>query len=376
VRGWIRHVVCAAGVLAGGAAACGQGGPQGAPVVVEAARTETVEQWREVTGELLAVRRALLAAEEDGLVVEVVPDQGDSVKAGDVVARMRDTRARLEVARLQAEAGVKLAAVKEREADVEKAQRDVSRMEELNQRTSGALSETEDRRTLLNITLARLDMAKAERDSADAALDWARERLARMTITAPFAARVVAKRTEVGQWLKQGDPVVELVALDQLDVRLDVPEKYVDRLAGSKQPVQVRIVATGQVMRAPVAAIIPDADPMSRLFPVRVRLDNKDMALRPGMSVVGLVPTGGREPTVTIHKDAVMRNDVGEYVLYDAGGKSMSAPITTLFPVGERVAIKAPTLPPGAKVIVAGNERLGPGMPIVATERGAVPAGH
>ena len=104
---------------------------------------------------------------------------------------MRDTRARLDVQRLEADAGVKRAAVAEREADAEKARRDVSRMEELNQRTSGAQSETEDKKTLLNIATARLDMARSELASADASLNWARERLARMSIAAPFAARVV-----------------------------------------------------------------------------------------------------------------------------------------------------------------------------------------
>ena len=47
-------------------------------VVVDAARMETVEQWREVTGELKAVQRALLAAEEDGVVVGEVREQGMS----------------------------------------------------------------------------------------------------------------------------------------------------------------------------------------------------------------------------------------------------------------------------------------------------------
>lgn len=106
-------------------------------VVVDAARVETVEQWRKVTGELKAVQRALLAAEEDGLVVGEVREQGD------VVARLRDTRARLEVERLIAEAGVKDAEVHEREQDAEKARRDYQRMEELNQRTSGTVLELE-----------------------------------------------------------------------------------------------------------------------------------------------------------------------------------------------------------------------------------------
>lgn len=361
-RNWIA--VSAAALCACSAAAQPGGGPPPAMVVLDEARREVAEQWREVTGELRAIRRALLAAEEEGLVVELFYEEGDAVKAGETIARLRDTRLKLEVKRSEAELAVKRATLAERQADVEKAHRDVSRMDELQARVTGAQAELDDKRSALAVAEARLDAAKGDVAAAEAGLHWEQERLARTTITAPFACRVIAKRTEVGQWLRQGDPVVEVLALDQIDARLDVPERYVDKLTASKLPIQIRVQATGEILRAPLTAIVPDADPLSRLFPVRVRLENPKGNLRPGMSVIGLVPTGASLPTLTISKDAILRNDAGEYVFYDAGGVAAIAPVRSLFPVGERMAVQSGMLQTGAMVVIEGNERLFPGQPL------------
>jgi RND family efflux transporter MFP subunit len=356
--------------------AAAQMGPS--PVVLDPVTTEVAEQYRQVTGELRSVRRALLAAEEDGMVIELAVDEGDAVKKGQVLARLRDTRARLDVAKFEADLASKKASVGEQTAEVARAKLDVDRLAELQQRASAAWSEMEDKKTAYAAAQARLEVANADVASAEAALNWARERLARMTIEAPFNGRVIAKRTEMGQWVRQGDPVVELLDLDQIDARVDVPEQYVDRIAGAEQPVRIRVQGTGEVLEAPVSAIIPDADPLSRLFPVRIRLNNEGGKLRPGMSIVGLVPTGSSKPTKTVRKDAVMRDDAGEYLFFDAGGTAGVARIRTLFPVGktgERIAIEAATLPDQAKVIVQGNERLFPGMPIADLNAPKPPAG-
>jgi multidrug efflux pump subunit AcrA (membrane-fusion protein) len=189
--------------LLGGAAARGQ---PPAWVVVDPARLESVEQWREVTGELRAVRRSLLAAQEEGLVVDLLRQE--------VIARLHDVRAVLDVERAAADAEARKALVVQREADAEKMGRDLSRIEEMVSRGAGNERERDNARTDQKTAAARLDQARAELAAAEAQLGLARQRLADLTIEAPFGGVVVSRRTDVGQWLQRGDAVVEIVALD------------------------------------------------------------------------------------------------------------------------------------------------------------------
>jgi hypothetical protein len=91
------------------------------------------------------------------------------------------------------------------------------------------------------------------------------------------------------------------------------------------------------------------------------------------MSITGLVPTGSEEPSLTIHKDAILRNEMGEFVFFDAGGVAAMAQIRSLFPVGDRMAIEAEALQAGAKVVTQGNERMFPGQPLIPAA--AIPGG-
>ena len=352
------------------------GGPPPALVTLGEARLEEIEQVREVTGELRAARRSVLASEEEGRVVAVLVEPGDAVEEGQPLARLEDTHARLELERARATLATRGAAVHEMEEAVAKSRRDL----ELRQRPyqAEALTETEiaDARTAVAAAEARLEQARAELAWAEADVGRAQKRLADMVVEAPFRSRVVIKRTEVGQWLTRGGPVVELIQLDSVDAWLDVPERFIAALGRPGAMVQLRVTATGEVRTAAVAGIVPEADPLSRLFPVRVRLENRDEALKAGMGVVGLVPAGEKRATLTVPKDAILRNDAGAYVYANLGGTAQIVRVEPLFGAGDRLALRSERLAPGMQVVVEGNERLFPGQPLIpAGGPGAGPGG-
>lgn len=64
-------------------------------------------------------------------------------------------------------------------------------------------------------------------------------------------------------------------------------------------------------------------------------------------------------------------------MIYNAGGMGMAAPVRSLFPVGDRTAVQSATLKPGMEIVIEGNERLMPGMPIAPTTKApaAAPGG-
>lgn len=368
-RACVRACICGVAGLLPGAAWAQNGAPPPTRVVAEAVRRETVAQWRDVTGELRAARRALLATEEAGLLAAAPFREGDMVREGEEVARLDARRAELALARAQAQAQSREAIVAQRRAVLDRARRELEDKERLYNEVSAARREVDDARTAVEEASARLLEAQADHAFAMAELRLAQVRLEDMTVRAPFDGVVVQRRAEQGEWLGEGDAVIELMDTTSVEAWLHVPESSVELLLSPGATVWVEVPSRGSRVEAPVTRVIPDADPLSRLFPVRVVIQNADGSLRPGARVTGKVPTGERAPTLLVHKDGIRRDDAGEFVYAALGGVATPVRVTTLFAVGDWVAVRSGALEAGVPVIVEGNERLFPGQPVEATMR-------
>lgn len=345
-----------------------------ASVVLDPARLESVERMRRVTGELRALQRSQLAVREEGLVLALEVRAGDEVEKGQVIARLDPVLAELTVVSAEANLDALRAAVAEAQAELERAQFDFDRVKSLFERASASSQEFEDARVELASATARRQRAQADVASAQARLALDKQRLTDMVIRAPFNAKVVSTATDVGQWLSIGDTVCELYDVDSIEAWVNVPESVAPRMAAVGDPVAVQLPALGEELTGSITQVVPAVDPLSRLFPVRIRVPNEAKLLQPGMSVTAMIPTGSREEMLTISKDAILRDDAGEFVYMavpsaqpDSPFPEMGVPvrIERLFSVGSRVAIRAGSLPPGAKLITEGNERLFPTQAII-----------
>ncbi len=349
-------------------------GPPPAAVVVDAVRREPIELWRQVTGELRSLQRSSLAAEEPGVVLTLAVEEGDRIEQGEVIARLDTTLAEIAIEAQEAEVQAQHAVIRQIEVELAQARRDEQRIRDLTDRAASNETELDRARTAVLRLEAQLARARANLRAAEVRLTDARQRVSDMTITAPFTGHITRKSTEVGQWLGRGDEVVELTSLERIEARLDVPEKLIARLREGSTQVRVIIdairVEDEQGRKVPhetlatISRIIPSADPLTRQFTVRVPIPNPEALARPGMSVIAFVPEGRFEPRMTIPRDAVLRDDAGEFVYFDAGGVAMPARIQTRFVTQDRVVIAPGTLQEGMLVVVEGNERLFPSQPL------------
>ncbi len=346
-----------------------------ANVVIDEARMETVERLRRVTGELRALQRSRLAAREEGQVLTLSVRAGDEVEKGQVIATLDPVLAELTVASAEANLDALRASVAEQQAEVDRAQFDFDRIESLVERSSASSQEFEDARVDLASAQARYQRAVADVTAAEARLELDKQRLKDMVIRAPFNAKVISTQTDVGQWLSIGDEVCELYAVDSIEAWVDVPESVIERMSSVGETVSVQIPALAGEIQGTITQIVPAVDPMSRLFPVRIAVPNDRNILQPGMSVTAMIPTGAKQEMLTISKDAILRDDAGEFVYMavpneqqpDSPFKEIAVPvrITRQFAIGDRVAIMPGGMPPGARLIVEGNERMFPTQPIV-----------
>lgn len=352
-----------------------QGGPPPANVTIDEVRSEELIRRRAVTGEIRSRLTSALASQVEGLLIELDVEEGDTVEKGQVIARIDSRRAEIAVRRAESELAFAQAVIKQRQVELDNASRNLERIEELDRLGSSGVSQLDDARTLVASQEAQLAQAQSELTTAQGDLDLAKRELEDMSIEAPFRGRVVNKASEIGQWIGTGDEIVTIVSLDTLEARIDIPEDVYAAVSATmreKGQIEMRLPAlgsgSGQEVFGQVISILPGADRLSRLFPVRVSVDNSDGLLRPGMSLNAFVPTDSSGQYITVHKDAIVRTPTGEVVYFSNDGVSAIAPIERLFAIGERMAVRSPVLQAGMSVVTSGNERMFPGQPLIILE--------
>ncbi len=354
-----------------------------------------------LVGTVRADRRALVAAEVEGIIAEWPAEEGAALKAGDLICRIDDTVAalRLDEARgrldaLQArlselENGVRRemlerlrAAVAEFDAIERRLRFERDRQQKLfeNSQTSAKErmdAEMEHVAATQRLAQARLSLEEGENGVRSEVISQARadlegqravvQRLARdvekTRIVAPFAGFVVEKRSEVGEWLGAGDPVCELVAIDKVRVRAEAPEAVV-QFARPGAPAMLVIEALGENREATITRLIPLAVESARSFPVEIDIDNADGRLLPGMFVWTHVPAGPSGKRLMAPKDALAPSGGGTQTLYvirpgeNGGHMAMPTTVRTGIEAGLHVEIISDSIRAGDLVVSRANERL------------------
>lgn len=350
--------------------ASAQQGPPPTPIRADAVRLETVQEHRQVTGELRAVARAQVATKEEGLVIELLVSEGQAVARGEVLAKLDRRNLQLERDRLEAEKLVAEATVIEREAQLALDLNDLDAVKRLDAQGASNARELADAQATARISEARLLAAQQSLKVIEAQMRLFDRRLEDMIITAPFPGVVTSKLTELGQWVQRGDALVEVVETDVYDAWLDVPQRFAEVALAQRVPMDLVIEAVGRTYRQVTPRVVPLIDPTARSFPVAARIPNDDGVLAPGMSVVAFVPLNTRSERLTVSKNAVMRNATGAYVLAIRAQGNDQPPIAVptsiqpLFEIAGRVVIERGPLSAGDLVVSEGNERLFPGSPV------------
>jgi len=110
-------------------------------------------------------------------------------------------------------------------------------------------------------------------------------RLEKCSITAPFAGRLTAKGAREHEFVRAGEPVVEIIDDHKLLAVMHVPSKYRSHVSNDME-ITVKIDETATEYQGRVYSIGAMIEPGSRTFEVKVVIDNQDLVLKAGMSGV------------------------------------------------------------------------------------------
>ncbi len=255
-----------------------------------------------VSGTLQAVNSATVKARVAGELQGLVLREGDSVRAGQEVARIEavEMQARLRQAQQQADAARAQADISQRQFDNNRALVD-----------QGFIS-----RTALQTSQASLQAAQATYQAALAGADVARKALLDTVLRSPITGQVTARLAQNGERVGVEARILEVVDLSRMEV---------EALLSPADSVQVRVGQTARLhiegssdaaFSATVARINPSAQAGSRAVPVYLTVDpGQDglPALRQGLFVQGLLETGSTE-VLAVPLDAVRTDKPLPYV--------------------------------------------------------------
>jgi RND family efflux transporter MFP subunit len=247
----------------------------------------------DATGYVTARREATVSAQITGTLTAVLIEEGDHVKAGQVMGRLDDTAQRAALAQAQAQLHAAQALLAQDEAQLAQSRRDAQRDEDLVKRNLVSQQALEQARTLVDTGSAQGQGQKKQIEVAEANLRSAQVQLDYCTVRAPFTGVVIAKAAQVGEIVSPFSAgggftrtgIGTLVDMDSLEIEVDVNEAYINRVQPG-QPVESVLNAYPD-WRIPshVIAIIPTADRSKATVKVRIGLDAKDDRIVPDMGV-------------------------------------------------------------------------------------------
>jgi len=247
----------------------------------------------DATGYVTARRQATVSAQITGTLTEVLIEEGDHVKLGQVLGRLDDTAQRASLAQAQAQLHSAQALLAQYEAQLAQSERDVRRAEDLVERKLVSQQTVEQARTQVSTQAAQLQGQRKQIDLATANVRSAQVQLGYCTVRAPFTGVVIAKAAQVGEIvspLSAGGGFTRtgigtIVDMDSLEVEVDVNEAYINRVQPGQPVDSVLNAYPDWKIPSHVIAIIPTADRSKATVKVRIGLDLKDARIVPDMGV-------------------------------------------------------------------------------------------
>lgn len=158
-------------------------------------------------------------------------------------------------------------------------------------------------------------------------LALAQQQLKDTSVVAPLDGVVQQKRSSVGEYLAAGAPVVNIVKMDPLRLRAEIPERE-SRTVHTGQDVRVTVEGDANVYLGKIMRLSPVIAEQNRVLVVEADVRNNG-ALRPGSFAHAEIVTNDAKMAVTVPNNAIVTFAGIEKVIVVQNGKALERPITT-----------------------------------------------
>ena len=319
----------------GASAANAQPGAQGAPaqppvpVAVVPARVGPIASYYNATATLEAEKQAQVLARVAGVVKSLAVEEGDMVRADQVLLQIDNDEYQLRFDQAQA-----------RRENLE------ARFRRAEEMRAQELASSQDFET------AKSELAAAKSDEGLAKLN-----LSYTTVRAPFGGRITRRLVNPGQTASVGTPLFELADFEPLLARVHVPAKEFRRLVAD-QPVELTLDSVERRLQGHITLVSPVIDPQSGTIKVTIEIPSYPAGVRPGDFAEVRIVTDSHERALLVPRLAVI-SEKGEDVVYVAAADSTAERrvVTLGFADNDNAEVTA-GVQPGEPVVVKGQRSL------------------
>lgn len=281
-----------------------------------------------------------LSFSNGGTISRMLVNMGDAVRKGQLVA-MTDT--------VQASDAVELA-----RASLRQAEDTYNRMKQLHD--AGSLPDIKWVETQSKVDQARIQEKMARKHLADCRL------------VSPIDGVVSQRNAEAGQVMAPSAPVMTIVTTHDLEVSISVPESEVRNIyVGQHASIAIEAAGAGSV-RGAVSERGVKADPLSRSYTVKLRIEGPMDGILPGMvATVKMERAGGESAYVLPAESVMLADDNSNFVWVDEGGQAKRKKVVCTGFAANGVII-GEGLNEGDKVIVRGQQKICTGTKVTTVK--------
>jgi RND family efflux transporter MFP subunit len=335
-------------------------------LVTEAAAGGGAAAVLNASGYVTARRKATVSAKITGKVTEILLEEGMRVEAGQILARLDDVSARLQLAFAESELQSARTSLQETEVRLAEANLNLRRSEELVRQEVASTADVDAARAQRDSLAARLAVGRQQVDVAGRGVALRRQELDDTIIRAPFTGVVVSKDAQPGEMISPVSAgggftrtgIGTLVDMTSLEIEVDVNEAYIGRVV-PEQRVEATLDAYPD-WRVPARVIttIPTADRQKATVRVRIGFEQLDARILPDMGVkVAFLAEENAAATATPAlrvPRAAIRSDSGQDVVFVVNAGTVERRAIRLGPAPIDPAVVLSGLTVGEEVVVVG----------------------
>jgi RND family efflux transporter MFP subunit len=349
-----------------------QGGVREVAVEVSKVSIKPIREIREFTGTVNPIYQYIISPKVSGRVVQITKRIGDWVNKGEIIARIDDAEYQQSVLEAEANLNISKASLNEVESQFELASQELERVRSLQEKGISSSSELDMSSTSYEAQKSRLELARAQVQQREAALNSAKIRLDYTVLAATEPGLIGERYKDEGSLLSANSSLVSVIGIDTVIIQTTIIERDYGRInIGQSSEITVDafpdIKFTGKVAR--IAPVVQEA---SRVAKMEIEVENKGRLLKPGMFAIVKVVLQEKDAAQVIPSEAVIKHNSKDGIFVVEKDPATNRDIARYYDVETGIVTENETeiLTPEIKgpVVILGQNLLEDGNNVIMTE--------